>query len=218
MVCALLALACTTKERGAPSEAADTRAAEPSPVAPRITDQSERLVFSYLDPETKTHRTASNIEGIPEEAREQVIVTDLSRTPKERQSDRFIMIADLRKKSEDGTYPVRIASRFASDRTDGGDAKAPDSEAPVRAVTLYTASWCGVCRKTKRLLESWKVPYTEKDIELSKSARDELAAKAATAGLSTESMGVPVIDVAGKLLVGLHEQALKEALEAAGLP
>jgi mycoredoxin len=39
-------------------------------------------------------------------------------------------------------------------------------------ITMYTTSWCGDCRRAKRLFAAWNVPFTEVDIE-----EDEAAAE-----------------------------------------
>jgi len=32
-------------------------------------------------------------------------------------------------------------------------------------IIMYTTSWCGDCRRAKRIFAAWSVPYTEVDIE-----------------------------------------------------
>jgi glutaredoxin len=79
---------------------------------------------------------------------------------------------------------------------------------------MYSASWCGVCKKAKRLLDQWGVRFVEKDVEASRAAQEELARKAASAGI--QPSGVPVIDVGGVLLQGLDETTLKNVLAQKG--
>ncbi len=185
---------------------------EPAPPEPMVlrAGQSD-LLFTYRDPDTGRYETVSTHEEVPGPARAQVVVVDLSVSPEARRADRYVQVADLRAAQEDGTYPVAVASRHrleAEGRADG----------PVGAregVVLYSASWCGVCKKARRALSERQVPFVEKDIEASRSALDELTAKAAAVGM--QPSGVPVIDVAGQLLFGLDLGRLDAALSAAAL-
>ena len=197
---------------GCPKEEAPTAASpppEPPPpiqVRPGATD----LIFSYST-DGRKFETATSIDQIPEEARRAVVVTDLKRSPEERQAGRYVYVANLTERRDDGTYPVSIASRYGFEAKITGTSTAAGSG---NEVVMYSASWCGVCRKAKRLLDQWGVRFVEKDIEASRSAQQELAAKAASAGIQPN--GVPVIDVAGVLLQGLDEATLKSVLEQKG--
>lgn len=77
-------------------------------------------------------------------------------------------------------------------------------------VIVYTTSWCGYCRKAKSFLKAKKVAFTEKDVEKDSGAAQELAQKAAAAGVQPQ--GVPVLDVKGKLILGFDQQAIEQAL------
>lgn len=181
----------------------------PPPSPPTVRDDTPELVFGYIDPVTKAPVSTSSIGAIPEAARAHVTVADLGRSPAERQAARYVFIADLRAKSPDGSYPVAVASRH------GSDAKPASEVAATSGVVIYTTSWCGVCKRAKALLRELGVPFEEKDVEASRSAAEELAAKAQRAGLSLG--GVPVIDVGGVLLQGLDEGSLRRALRDGGL-
>lgn len=181
--------------------------APPSP--PEVRASRGDLVFSYLDPLTGAFSTTSSIGAIPEAARGSVFVTDLSRSPEARQAARYVFLADLREARPDGTFPVSVASRHASAVRAAAGATATSS-----GVVMYTTSWCGVCRQAKAVLQRLGVPFTERDIEASRSAAEELAAKAQQAGINPG--GVPVIDVGGILLQGLDEGALTGALREKG--
>lgn len=205
---AYLALTAGCKE-GAPSEKPEAPAEPPPPivVGPKRTD----LVYSYSK-DGRKFETATTIDEIPKEARKSVVVTDLSLSPKKRQADRFVYVADLTEARPDGTYPVSVASRYGLEAEITGTSTATGE---TNGVVVYSASWCGVCKKAKRLLDQWGVRYVDKDIEASRSAQQELARKAAAAGIRPS--GVPVIDVGGVLLQGLDEQTLRSVLQQQGL-
>lgn len=169
---------------------------------------STDLLLSYVAQDGST-QTATRAQDVPEDARAQVVVIDLSASPEDRQSDKYVFLADLRSPRADGSYPVTVASRYAT-RLEGAAGSA-DSD----GVVLYTTSWCGVCKKAKRQLKAWKVPFVEKDIEASRSAQAELSAKAAKNNM--QARGVPVIDVDGILLSGFDPGVLQSALQSKGL-
>lgn len=86
----------------------------------------------------------------------------------------------------------------------------PRPAANTSDVVVYTTSWCGYCRKAKALLTQKGVPFVEKDVEKDPKASEELAEKAARAGV--QPRGVPVLDIRGKLILGFDAQAITEAL------
>ena len=55
------------------------------------------------------------------------------------------------------------------------------------------------------------MPYTERDIEKDPGAGAELAAKRAKAGI--KGNGVPVFDVAGRLVEGFNPETLRRLLQ-----
>lgn len=198
---------------GCTEEAKAPKAAEPAEPPPPIVVGPNRteLVYSYSK-DGRRFETATAIDQIPEEARKSVVVTDLSLSPEKRQADRYVYVADLTKARPDGTYPVSVASRYGLEAEITGTSTVAGKS---NGVVVYSASWCGVCKKAKRLLDQWGVRYVEKDVEASRSAQQELAKKAAAAGIRPS--GVPVIDVGGILLQGLDEQTLRSALQQQGL-
>lgn len=182
----------------------------PEPLVLRVED-SRPLLYTWRDPETGRFESAESPDAVPEEARGAVIVTDLSVSPEARGSAGYVHVADLRTRRPDGTHPVAVQSRYGFGAPSSGRPGAGGRE----GVVLYSAAWCGVCKKAERLLSRWQVPFQKKDIEASRSAMEELSAKAAAAGIRPG--GVPVIDVNGVLLQGLDEARLRAELERAGL-
>jgi glutaredoxin len=81
--------------------------------------------------------------------------------------------------------------------------------APVAAgkgVTLYSAVWCGYCRKAKAWLGEHGVSYTDVDI-------DAPGGTAALAHASGGSTGVPVLVVDGRALTGFSAGAYDAAFK-----
>ena len=73
-------------------------------------------------------------------------------------------------------------------------------------VTIYTTSTCPWCHKAMDFFEKNKVKYTEVNVQENPDRADEVVEKSG-------QMGVPVIDVDGKIIVGFNEPALKKALK-----
>jgi glutaredoxin 3 len=77
-------------------------------------------------------------------------------------------------------------------------------------VIVYSASWCAFCHAAMGYLDKLGVKYVEEDVE-----KDAAAAKAAIE--KSGQMGVPVIDVDGKIILGFDKQKLDLALKQAQL-
>ncbi len=186
----------------------------PTPIT--INPQEKDLLFTFRDPTTDKFQTVSSVTEVPEACRRTVVITPLNLPPDARGAGQYVHVADLTTLDGDGNVRTAVASRYGLDRgilTSTVGETLPSSSAPP--VVVYSASWCGVCKKTKRLLQQLGVRFEERDIEASRSAREELAAKAQAAGI--QPGGVPVIDVQGRLMQGLDEERLLAWLKEAGL-
>lgn len=75
--------------------------------------------------------------------------------------------------------------------------------AKVKIYTTPTCIWCG---KAKEFFKHHKVKFTEIDVSSDVEGRRELIHK-------THQLGVPVIDINGKVIIGYNEEALKAALK-----
>jgi glutaredoxin 3 len=77
-------------------------------------------------------------------------------------------------------------------------------------VTVYSADWCGFCRTTKRYLEQLNVEFEEKNVEQNPEYANEAVKKSG-------QMGIPVIDIAGKVIVGFNKPEIDKALKENGI-
>ncbi len=73
-------------------------------------------------------------------------------------------------------------------------------------VVIYTTPECVYCKMTKEFFKENNVVYEEKDVSIDEKARDEMVEKSG-------QLGVPVIDVDGKIVVGFDKAAIKELLK-----
>lgn len=72
-------------------------------------------------------------------------------------------------------------------------------------VVIYTTPTCPYCEMTKEFFRKNNVEYEEKDVSSDETALKEMMEKSG-------QLGVPVIEIDGKILVGYSEKALREAL------
>jgi glutaredoxin 3 len=72
-------------------------------------------------------------------------------------------------------------------------------------VKVYSTPTCPYCKLVKEYLTERKIDFTDIDVASNAGAANEMVK------LSGQ-MGVPVIDVDGKVIVGWNKDALEEAL------
>lgn len=77
-------------------------------------------------------------------------------------------------------------------------------------VRVYSTDSCPWCVKAKEFLDSLGVVYESVNVSGDRAAAMELVKK-------TQQMGVPVVQVGGKYIVGYQPDAIKEELKANGL-
>lgn len=73
------------------------------------------------------------------------------------------------------------------------------------AITLYTTPSCSFCRKAKDFFRKNQVRFTEYNIARDQRRADEMVRKSG-------QMGVPVIDINGKIIVGFNQPEVERAL------
>lgn len=75
----------------------------------------------------------------------------------------------------------------------------------TKTVTLYKTATCPYCHMAEEFFKQNKVKYKSIDVGKDQKAAQEMIKKSG-------QMGVPVIDIAGKIIVGFDKSALKKAL------
>ena len=75
-------------------------------------------------------------------------------------------------------------------------------------VTIYTTTTCPYCRMAKEFFKKNSVKYNEINVEKDPKAAEEMIEKSG-------QMGVPVIDINGKIIVGFDKNAIERALHKA---
>lgn len=87
-----------------------------------------------------------------------------------------------------------------------GPAEVGRLASPDSGVTLYTTSWCGVCKHAKAFLREKNIPFTEWDVEKTEYG----AAKFRQLGGS----GVPLITVGSQKMLGFDPNHFMEMWQA----
>jgi glutaredoxin-like YruB-family protein len=73
------------------------------------------------------------------------------------------------------------------------------------SVKLYSTPTCGYCRIAKNYLKEKGISYTEYDVSRDQSKAEEMVRK-------TGQMGVPVLDINGRVIVGFDRGGIDRAL------
>jgi glutaredoxin 3 len=74
------------------------------------------------------------------------------------------------------------------------------------AVTVYTTPSCSFCNKVKKYLKENRVTFKEHNIQKDQRKAEEMVKKSG-------QMGVPVLDVHGKIIVGFDVPKIEKALK-----
>ncbi|MBN2531415.1 MAG: glutathione S-transferase N-terminal domain-containing protein [Spirochaetales bacterium] len=74
------------------------------------------------------------------------------------------------------------------------------------AVTIYSTPSCGFCIKVKNYFKEAGVPFTEYNVADNREKAEEMVRKSG-------QMGVPVIDINGKIIVGFNKPEIDKALK-----
>ena len=73
------------------------------------------------------------------------------------------------------------------------------------AIRVYTTPSCTFCTKVKKYLNEHRITFTEYDVAKDKRRAEEMVKKSG-------QMGVPVLDVHGKIIVGFDVPKIEKAL------
>ncbi len=73
-------------------------------------------------------------------------------------------------------------------------------------VKVYSTPTCPYCKQAKAFLKEKKVDFEDIDVSTDEAAGKEMVEKSG-------QMGVPVIDIDGKMLVGFEQEKIEELLK-----
>jgi glutaredoxin-like YruB-family protein len=73
-------------------------------------------------------------------------------------------------------------------------------------VKVYSTPTCPWCHKAKDFLKEKNIKFEDVDVAADEDARNDMVKKSG-------QMGVPVLDIDGKIIVGFDQEAIKKALK-----
>ena len=76
----------------------------------------------------------------------------------------------------------------------------------IAKIIVYSTSSCPWCHRAKDYLKEHKIKFTDKNVAEDDAARDEMVEKSG-------QMGVPVLDIDGKIIIGFDQEAIDKALK-----
>jgi glutaredoxin-like YruB-family protein len=74
------------------------------------------------------------------------------------------------------------------------------------SVTIYTTPTCGYCKVAKEFFKSRRISFTEFNVAVDQRKAEEMVRKSG-------QMGVPVIDMNGKIIIGFNKPEIERALK-----
>jgi len=83
--------------------------------------------------------------------------------------------------------------------------KKPKPSMKVPKVTVYSTPTCPYCHMAKDFLKELKVPFKDIDVSKDQKAAEQMIDESG-------QMGVPVIMIGDKIIVGFDREAIKKAL------
>lgn len=72
-------------------------------------------------------------------------------------------------------------------------------------INIYSTKTCTYCKHAKEFFTAHNLPYQEFDVGVDIAKRNEMIQK-------TGQLGVPVIDIDGKVFIGFDQEAIAEAV------
>jgi glutaredoxin 3 len=76
----------------------------------------------------------------------------------------------------------------------------------MKNIIIYSTPTCHYCHMAKEYMKAHNIAYTEHDVASDLERRKEMIDKSG-------QMGVPVIDIEGKILIGFEEGEFADALK-----
>jgi glutaredoxin len=67
-------------------------------------------------------------------------------------------------------------------------------------IIMYSLTTCGHCKLMAGALQNTNIAFTERFIDTDENAKNEMFQKLKKAGMSSRSVGMPTLDVRGKMM------------------
>jgi len=73
------------------------------------------------------------------------------------------------------------------------------------SIVVYSTPTCGYCNKAKQYFKEKRIPFTDYNVAQDQRRAEEMVRKSG-------QMGVPVIDVNGRIIIGFNQPEIERAL------
>ena len=147
-------------------------------------DQATRIYYQFIDEAGKV-RFVESLELVPDEWRDRVGFVEMSTPPPMSPEDmKRALQVDYR----------RLAARMKAER------KGP-------RIIMYSANWCGACRRAKSFMNSKGIDYEERNVD-NPGPKAELIKKSG-------GRSIPVFDIDGRILKGFNPARLQKVIAEA---
>jgi len=77
----------------------------------------------------------------------------------------------------------------------------------MKKILIYSTPTCPYCKMAKAFFQKQNIAYTDFDVSVDADKADEMVKKSG-------QMGVPVIDIGGKIIIGFEQKEIEEALKS----
>jgi len=141
---------------------------------------SKRLYYQFVDDKGRV-RFVERLADVPEAWRERVGFVEMDTPPP--------LSPMMAQATRDAKY-AHVAQRVRQQQLGSREAS--------RQIVLYSADWCGWCKRAKSHLDAKGINYVIRDIDEARYL-NELVSK-------TGQKGIPVLDVGGKIVTGFSPE------------
>ena len=84
-------------------------------------------------------------------------------------------------------------------------------------VIVYSISNCPKCSAAKALLKRKEIAFEDFNVQENKEKKQELVQKLENAGISTDEISAPILDIGGTIIHGFDKEKILTALKEKGL-
>jgi glutaredoxin len=196
-----------------PVEPVPTTTPLSSSPSPPETASKKRSGFVSATPDERSERLALAEEAARVQAERTARTRALQRQQAEfeewahREAMKSVAEDEARARRTNGgpTAPDSFAAQSGATNQRSGVSEAARSSV---SITMYSASWCGVCSAARAYMTGARIPFIERDVDTDSSAALEARQR-------NPRGTVPTFDIGGLTLIGFSPRSLERTIDAA---
>lgn len=152
-------------------------------------DHAKRLYYQFIDARGRV-AFVERLSDVPAAWRDKVGFVEMDSPPP--------LSPAMAEQTRDRRYA-------ANARPAPGNPRVAAGRMPAQVV-LYSADWCGWCKKAKRHLDDMGINYEIRDVDIPENMNDLVA--------KTGQRGIPVLDVGGRVVTGFSPEQYDELIRS----